>query len=235
MQQSAVLLTGFEPYGGRGINPSAEVVRRLNGTVIDATPVVGRTLPVSFRSLPDRIVALLAEVKPVAVISMGLWPGEPVIRLERVAFNLAAFEIPDNEGILVEDAALVPDAASAIPARLPLRDIEAALLQAGIPARLSSSAGTFLCNATLYTFLMESQRNYPNVPCGFVHLPYLPEQVAEILDHTRREHVLELHQRADLSSMSLDVMVRAVRITLEMVVRLAAVRAKAGARGSSAD
>jgi pyroglutamyl-peptidase len=97
----------------------------------------------------------------------------------------------------------------------PVRAAESALLDAGIPARVSSTAGTFLCNATLFQFLHRLNGGKRHVPCGFVHLPYLPAQVAGLMRDLRRERQLELEQRADVASMDLDTMVRAVRIVLE--------------------
>jgi pyroglutamyl-peptidase len=210
MALGAVLVTGFEPYGGGRINSSLEVVRKLDGTEVASVPVVGRALPVDFRALQQRVRALITEIDPIVVLNLGLWPGEATIRLERVALNLADFEIPDNVGELVHDMPLETDAPEAIPSRLPLRAIERALLEAGVPARLSNTAGTFLCNATMYTFL----RQTVSVPCGFVHLPYLPEQVASLLVHKREQRTLEQHQRADYASMSLPTMLEAVRIIL---------------------
>src|SRR5919198_6711505 len=210
MALRAVLVTGFEPYGGGRINPSLEVVRTLVGTEVASVPVVGRALPVDFRALRQRVHALLTEIDPLAVLNLGLWPGEATIRLERVALNLADFEIPDNVGELVHDRPLDTEAPEAIPARLPLRAIERALLEAGIPAHLSNTAGTFLCNATMYTFL----RQTVGVPCGFVHLPYLPEQVAALLARAKEQRSLEQHQRADYATMSLPTQLEAVRIIL---------------------
>jgi pyroglutamyl-peptidase len=215
------LLTGFEPYGGRGVNPATEVVARLDGVEIEGARVAGRVLPVSFGALRSRIHELLREVDPAVVVSLGLWPGEATIRLERVALNLADFEIPDNDGALLRDDVVAAAAPTALAATLPLRAIERALLRAGIPARLSSTAGTFLCNATLYTFLHAAPAGR-GVPCGFVHLPYLPEQVAALLEDLRKEQLLELHQRADLASMSLATMVEAVRIVLGVSLAAAA-------------
>src|SRR3989449_2381747 len=97
------LLTGFEPYGGRGVNPATEGVTRLDGAEIEGVRVAGRVLPVSFGALRSRIHELMQKVAPVVVVSLGLWPGEPTIRLERVALNLADFEIPDNDGAPVDD------------------------------------------------------------------------------------------------------------------------------------
>ncbi len=220
MGRKALLVTGFEPYGGRGVNPSALVAQRLDGTEIGSVPVVGRTLPVAIGRLRQEVERLLREVDPVAVLSLGLWPGEPTIRLERIALNLADFEIPDNEGSLLTDAPLETAALPALPARLPLRAIERALLEAGIPARLSTTAGTFLCNATMYTCLRATEALRPGLPCGFVHLPYLPAQVATLLLEAKAERRLEVHQRADLASMSLDTMVEAVRIILATTLAL---------------
>jgi pyroglutamyl-peptidase len=215
MSQAVALVTGFEGYAGRGLNPSAEVVRRLEGSEIHAVRVAGRVLPVSFRLLRQRVAEVMRELDPVLVLSLGLWPGEAAIRLERTAVNLADCEIPDNEGAYLQDTPLERGAPYALPSRLPLREIERALLNAGIPARLSDSAGTFLCNATMYSFLQAR----PTVPCGFVHVPYLPEQVADLLRQTQEERALELHQRADLASMHLTTMIDAVRIILVTSLR----------------
>ncbi len=223
MAQQVALVTGFEPYGGRGINPSAEVAKRVDGLEIDGHRVVGRVLPVSFRALGARIGALLRDLDPALVVSLGLWPGEPTIRLERIGLNLADFEIPDNEGTLLRDEVVSAAAPSALAATVPLRAIEQALLAAGIPARLSTSAGSFLCNATLYTFLNCAQER-PGTRCGFMHLPYLPEQVAGLLEDVRAGQRVEIHQRADLPSMSLQTMFEAVRIVV-------GVSLGAGARG----
>ena len=97
-RQRPVLVTGFEPYGGRGRNPAAEIAKALDGRMIAGHQVVGRTLPVSYRGLVERLGALIDEHNPAATISLGLWPGEPVIRLERFGLNLADFEIADNDG-----------------------------------------------------------------------------------------------------------------------------------------
>jgi pyroglutamyl-peptidase len=210
-----VLLTGFEPYGGRGLNPSAEVAKRLDGETLGGAAVAGRELPVTYASLAGEVARLVAELRPLAVISTGLWPGTPTLRLERFAVNLADFEIADNAGAFLSDAFLAEAGGHALPSRLPLREIEQALLDDGIPVTMSNSAGTFLCNAAMYHFLAASE----DVPSGFVHLPYLPEQVAEILVRAKEERALELHQRADLASMSIDVVERAIRLVVETTVR----------------
>lgn len=209
-------MTGFEPYGGRGLNPAFEIMRRLDGTEIAGTPVVGRGLPVSYRELRGRIEGLLEHHDPRLVVALGLWPGTPMIRLERIAINVADFEIPDNDGAVVTDEPLQANGSNALTATLPLRKIETALLEGGIPSHVSNTAGTFLCNATMFEFLQGLEARGRAVPCGFIHLPYMPEQVADLLSRNRAERRLEREQRADLASMDLEVMVRAVRTAIEV-------------------
>lgn len=214
------LITGFEPYGGRALNPSAKLALALDGVRIGGFDVVGRGLPVAFAGLAARIEAMLDAVRPKLVIALGLWPGEPMIRLERFGLNLADFEIADNAGVRLEDAAIAPVGTTALAATLPLRAIEQALIAAGIPARLSTTAGTYLCNATLYTLLATVERRGWNIPCGFIHLPYLTEQVAEMLAEARSGR-LEIHQRADFASMDYAVMERALRLALAVTAEAA--------------
>jgi pyroglutamyl-peptidase len=219
MTSMRVLLTGFEPYGGRSLNPAFETMRSLDGRAVGGAEVVGRALPVSLKQLRQTLALYLEEVRPQAVIALGLWPGEPMIRLERIGINVADFEIPDNEGARPGDSVVAADGSPAKMATLPLRAIEAALLAQGVPARISSTAGTFLCNACLYTLLdLLDHGGRRNVPAGFIHVPYAPAQVAQMLDDLRVESVLELHQRADLASMDLMTTARAIETAIAVTV-----------------
>lgn len=211
---TTALITGFEGYAGRGRNPSGETALALNGRTIAGVRVAGRRLPVSFGHLLAGLEGLFDELEPDIVISLGLWPGEPMIRLERIGINVADFEIPDNEGTLRSDEPLSDNGSAALLATLPNREIRDALLLAGIPARISATAGTFLCNATLYTTLSLAARKRRPPLTGFVHVPYLPEQIAELLQSIETARQLELHQRADTASMDLAMMVRALEITV---------------------
>jgi pyroglutamyl-peptidase len=207
------LLAGFEPYGGRSVNPSARLASSLDGERVGDLVVAGRVLPVALAGLGRRVEELLDETRPALVIALGLWPGEAMIRLERYAMNLADFAIPDNRDARHEDMPVSRDGAVALAASLPLRAIEHDLLAAGIPAQLSTTAGTYLCNATLYHFLAALARRGTAIPCGFIHLPYLPEQVAEMMREARAGR-LDMRHRADIASMDYAVMERAVRIAL---------------------
>jgi pyroglutamyl-peptidase len=213
-----VLITGFEPYGGRGSNPAAEIARALDGREIAGVAVVGRTLPVSHARLKSEIDALLRDLQPSIVISLGLAPGELAIRIERIGHDIADFEIPDNDGAVVA-ATLGGNGPTALPVTLPVKRIERAILDAGIPARLSTTAGTFLCNACLYGFLAAIAAGGRAIPCGFIHLPYMPAQVADILRRMRDDKSIERHQRADLASMELGLQRHAIEIATETTVR----------------
>ena len=212
-----MLLTGFQSYGGRAANPAEDVVKALDGEVIAGRTVMGRTLPVRYAELGSQIAQLVAETAPRAVICLGLWPGEPMLRLERIAVNIADFEIADNAG-LIERGAVVTGGPVAYAATLPIHAIQDRLLEAGIPARLSGSAGNFLCNALMYHALRSCARHDPVPACGFIHLPYLPQQVSNIVRDTRDDARLELHQRGDLASMALETMVEAIRLAIRTTI-----------------
>jgi pyroglutamyl-peptidase len=214
MSVRPALVTGFSPYGGRGRNPAAEIAKELDGSTIGGVPVVGRLLPVAFDQIATRAQSLLDELRPCVVISVGLWPGEAVVRIERVGVNLADFEIPDNDGRMARDEPLLGNGSAAKFATLPIRKIEAAMLAAGIPSRISNSAGSFLCNACLYSFLSAAEEQ-PETRCGFIHVPYLPDQVAALLRELKEQASLETHQRADLASMDLATSIKAVAIAVE--------------------
>lgn len=104
-----VLVTGFEPYGGRSVNPAYEVMRLLDTRVIARETIIGRALPVSFASLQVSIEAMIDELAPSAIVSLGLSPGESVIRIERLAVNIADFDIADNTGARLRDSHVLAD------------------------------------------------------------------------------------------------------------------------------
>lgn len=174
-----ILITGFEPFAGLDTNPAADVAASLQGREIGGRPVVGRLLPVDFACYRKALEALLQETAPALYIGVGLASGEDMIRIERFGVNLADFDIPDNAGARPVGRAIEPEGPAARAATIPCAEIRAALLEAGIPARLSNSAGSYLCNATLFSALGLCAAR--GTPCGFIHLPYASEQVAELL------------------------------------------------------
>jgi pyroglutamyl-peptidase len=218
MTERPALVTGFAPYAGRGSNPAADIAHALDGSIIANVPVVGRLLPVALEEIAVKAESLLDELQPSIVINVGLWPGEAMVRIERVALNLADFEIPDNRGLVANDEPLSANGPTAKFATLPIRKIEVAILEAGIPSRISNSAGSFLCNACFYNFLSAAEKK-PGTLCGFFHVPYLPQQVVGLLRELRKEARLEAHQRADYASMDAATGTRAVAIALETALR----------------
>lgn len=212
-----ILVTGFQSYGGRSTNPAEAVALGLHGAWIGGLQVAARGIPVDFHAVRRQIPELVEGLAPRIVLSLGLWPGEPMIRLERVAANWSVFEIPDNVGHQ-QVGRVLDDGPDGYLSTLPHDDIEARIRAAGIPCRQSGSAGTYLCNAVSYMALDYCRRHGSQTRVGFIHLPYLPAQVAQLLDDMAAQRQLEHHQRADYASMSLDVMLEAVRIALQVTV-----------------
>ena len=173
-----ILVTGFTPFGGEQINPSWEAVERLPDRIGEAV-LLKREIPTEFDAACAALRAQLDELRPDAVLSVGQYGGANCIRVERVAVNLRDARIADNAGAKPVDEPVVPGAPDAYFATLPTRRIVEKLRGEDIPAQLSYSAGTFVCNNLLYCALHESTQHDPALRCGFVHVPYLPEQAKD--------------------------------------------------------
>lgn len=172
-----ILLTGFDPFGGEPINPSWEAVRALHGKRIGGHRVVARQLPTEFAASLRLLQAAMREVKPAIVLGVGQAGGRPQLSLERVAINLQDARIPDNAGAQPVDEPVIADGPAAYFSTLPIKAMLEALLLAGLPAEISHSAGTYVCNHIAYAMLhLASKRR--GVRAGFIHIPYLPAQAA---------------------------------------------------------
>jgi pyroglutamyl-peptidase len=217
-----VLVTGFEPYGGRAINPAAEVATALDGVEIHGTRIHGATLPVVLDRIEDALNRSVSETSPDLLLCLGLFPGEAAIRLERYAVNIADFEIADNAGARLSEMPLAAGGSEALRTSLPLKAIETALLEDGIPAFISNSAGTFLCNAALYHGLEIAARSEQGMRCGFMHLPYLPAQAALLMqDRKRLKNGQETTPAGAPPSMALATMQAAVRTVIRTCIATA--------------
>lgn len=170
-----VLLTGFDPFGGESLNPSWEAVRRLHGRILRGHEIVAAQLPTCFDTSRKRLQALLRQHKPQLVICVGQAGGRSRLSLERIAINIDDARIPDNAGRQPVDRPIVRGGPAAYFSTLPIKAQLQALLQAGIPAEISQTAGTFVCNHVFYG-LMHVLRDTPQVRGGFVHIPFLPQQ-----------------------------------------------------------
>jgi pyroglutamyl-peptidase len=174
-QTRAVLLTGFDPFGGDTINPSWEAVSRLHGEAIAGRRIVAAQLPTTFAGAPKVLRAALRRHAPDLVLCVGQAGGRAALSLERVAINVNDARIPDNAGAQPVDTPVVKRGPAAYFTTLPIKAMHADLHSAGIPAEISQAAGTFVCNQVFYV-LMHALAG-TRVRGGFVHIPYLPEQV----------------------------------------------------------
>lgn len=172
-----VLLTGFAPFGGESTNPSWEAVQALEGEVIAGHRIVARCLPVEFDASLHALQQALDELVPSLVICVGQAGGRAQMSLERVAINVIDARIPDNAGAQPIDEPVAADGPAAYFTSLPIKAMLAALRNAGFPAEISQTAGTYVCNHVFYA-LMHALRGLPGVRGGFVHIPYSPAQAA---------------------------------------------------------
>ena len=177
MANKKVLLTGFEPFGGASFNPSGAVVQAIAKRGINGVEIVTAILPVEFKRSAEMLVELISSHRPDVVISLGQAEGRDFIGPEQVAINLADGRIADNAGVKIENQSINPSAADGYFSTLPIRAIVEAISSLGIAAKISYSAGTFICNEIFFatqSFLQESE-----VISGFIHLPLAPNQAAE--------------------------------------------------------
>jgi pyroglutamyl-peptidase len=200
-REAVILLGGFEPFHGERRNPSRDVARALDGELVGHLRVKALEMPVVYGRATRQLAAAIARQRPAAVLCLGQAGGRPVISLERVAINLADGPHRDNAGRREADKPVVGGGPDAYFARLPLRQIARAMAARRIPATLSLSAGSFLCNAVMYAALHELRRR-PAVPCGFIHLPYDTNQ-----------GLRHLHE----PSMSKEMMIEAVRTAIATI------------------
>lgn len=175
-----ILLTGFEAFGGEKINPSWEAVKQLDQLIIDEHQLIARQLPCSFTESSQHLIKLLEELQPQIVLNIGQAGGRLDISLERVAINLDDARIADNLGAQPIDQTIIKDAPSAYFTNLPLKAILQTARSNGIPASISYSAGTFVCNHVFYTLMHWIDAVNPAIKGGFIHIPYLPEQAAAL-------------------------------------------------------
>lgn len=186
---TSVLLTGFEAFSTLALNPTTALVEDAANLLRNDTKVVSAVLPVSYEQSTQRLLTLLDQHRPDLVIATGVALGRTALTPERVAINCASSTIPDNDGTQPTDSALEPDGPAAYFTKLPIRAIVAACVDAGYPAEISDSAGTYVCNAVFYRLMGALP---PQVQGGFVHVPlppdggYTPDRLAEALAITVR-------------------------------------------------
>ena len=173
-----ILVTAFDPFGGEKVNPALEAVRQLDPT-IGAHTITTLEIPTVFHKSKDVIQHELEHHHYDVVLSIGQAGGRFNITPERVGINIDDARIADNKGNQPIDVAIHPDGAPAYFSNLPVKAMTEAIKKAGVPASLSNTAGTFVCNHVLYQLGYLADKFYPNLRFGFIHVPFIPEQVID--------------------------------------------------------
>ncbi|ARF54117.1 pyroglutamyl-peptidase I [Streptomyces gilvosporeus] len=174
-----VLLTGFEPFGGEPTNPSWRAVRAAAAEPPPGFEMFAVELPCVYGGSLTALRAAVADTRPEIVVCVGQAGGRPDITVERVAINVDDARIPDVSGAEPVDEAIVPGGPAAYFSTLPVKACVAAVRAAGLPASVSNTAGTFVCNHVFYGLAHLLATELPGVRGGFVHVPYAPEQVTD--------------------------------------------------------
>lgn len=173
-----VLITGFNPFGGESINPAWEAVKAMKDN-IDGIEVIKLQIPTVFKKSAEKLFTGIEEHKPDAVICIGQAGGRYDMSVERIAINMDDGRIPDNEGYQPIDTPVYEDGENAYFATLPIKGIVEEIKLAKIPASVSNTAGTYVCNHIMYSLLYYISKNNLNVKGGFIHVPYITEQVVD--------------------------------------------------------
>ncbi len=202
-----VLVSGFEPYGEMSVNPTQTLAEEAKGFDLDGIQVHSVLLPVNYDECVERLVQEIERVSPDVVVSCGLWPGRTAITPERIGINakdtMAEDPIADNKGRMPVDEPINPEGPDAIFSMLPYRRITENLMAAGIPSFVSNTAGSYICNNTLYGVLDHVKRNDLPTAAGFVHFPASTEMAVE---------------NPTQPSLPMEVMVEGLRVILKTVV-----------------
>ena len=171
-----LILTGFEPFGGEKSNPSWDAVERIPSE-LNGYSITKLRLPVVFGEAADLIIKEAEHILPDVILCIGQAGGRDAITPELVGINLRYARIPDNMGNQPKDEPVIVGGANAYFTKLPMRRIADSINNAGIPARLSYSAGAYVCNDLIYTLLLKFENTETRV--GFIHVPYYNEQGKE--------------------------------------------------------
>lgn len=198
ISEPTVLLTGFDPFAGAAVNPSWLAVQALHGRRVAGCRVVSAQLPTVFDESLSKLRALLCAHQPRLVVCVGLARSRRTISIERVAINLNDTSLADNAGMRPVDTPVVADGPVAFFSSLPVKAIVRELHRQGLPAEVSQSAGTFVCNHVFYGLMhmLATEPEWAGVRGGFVHVPSLdmlslPELVGAL--HSMVDTAIHVH------------------------------------------
>ncbi|ARW22967.1 pyroglutamyl-peptidase I [Levilactobacillus brevis] len=173
-----LLITGFDPFGGEKTNPAIEAVKRLPAAIAGAT-VVPLEIPTVFGTCAEVVRQAIITERPDVVLSVGQAGGRSALTPERIAINLDDGRIPDNAGFQPVDQPIQPNGPAAYFTQLPVKAMAQAIRQAGLPSHVSTTAGTYVCNHIMYQVQHLRATEFPQLQAGFIHIPFLPEQVVQ--------------------------------------------------------
>lgn len=196
-----ILVTGFDPFGGETINPAIETVNRLPDVIAGAEILKLEVPTVCHKSL-QVIDEAIKKYDPDVILSIGQAGGRPDITVERVGINVDDCRIPDNEGNQKIDEPVYPDGPAAYFVTIPIKAMVQKIQSKGIPASISNTAGTFVCNHVTYGVCHLVATKYPGKRSGFIHIPYLPQQVTN---------------KSNMPSMSQDFLVEGITAAIEAI------------------
>ncbi|MBO0432576.1 pyroglutamyl-peptidase I [Enterococcus sp. DIV0660C] len=173
-----VLVTGFDPFGGDKVNPAYEAVKKMPAEIAGAE-IIKLEVPTVFGKSSQVVREAIKEHQPEIVICVGQAGGRSAVSFERVAINLAEARIPDNEGNQPFDTVLEEDGPAAYFTTLPIKAMTKNVHDHGLPAYISYTAGTFVCNDIMYRLLHVLHTEFPTIRGGFIHVPFSPDQVID--------------------------------------------------------
>lgn len=171
-----ILVTGFDPFGGDKINPAIEAVNLLPDK-IDGAEIIKLEIPTVFNKSAEVVRKAIKEIQPDYVLNVGQAGGRFGLTPERVAININDGRIPDNEGYQPLGEPIHKDGDTAYFTQLPIKAEAKAIRDVGLPASVSNSAGTYVCNHIMYQVQYMRAKEFPAIKAGFIHIPFLPKQV----------------------------------------------------------
>ena len=171
-----ILVTGFDPFGGEKVNPALEAVKLLPKEIHGAE-VYWAEIPTVFYKSAEVLEAEINRYQPDVVLCIGQAGGRASLTPERVAINQDDARIPDNQGNQPIDTPIRLDGEAAYFSTLPIKAMVQAIKEVGLPATVSNTAGTFVCNHLMYQTLYLADKKFPHMRAGFMHIPYMTEQV----------------------------------------------------------
>ena len=171
-----LLITGFEPFGGESINSSQETVNAVASDEFDDIEIFSGLLPVSFKRSGITICELIDESEPDVVIMLGQSGKSDSVKIERIAVNLMDAKKPDNDGYTPDEEFILNDGPSAYFSSLPVKQLQRHLVENGIPADVSNSAGLYVCNTTYFAALHHIAITRKNIKAVFIHLPKVSDE-----------------------------------------------------------